>query len=720
MKKTLKRLFYTIIILWIIGGAWFAAYTYIPAVKNIFTPWYSDSYALEEVNQKILTLQKKAVDEIEKEYQKAINASKSQKINGVMWFSLDANSSFWGGGWSMNVDTIDLQYNETWIDLLLEWLTMSWSAQMLGEQITAGMNLDTLHMLANASWSYIQVKNLKTDLSSLWSEILPEEVIMTLNKLWDSWKYINLSENFLYSIIEAQLTSQGAETAELQQEITEFLKNEVVFSAHRQEETKYHLAPSQAICTLMKVDIVAEWEVDISRYPKSNSFSYEKFKSSYQACDRDEYIEFIEKFKQSPVHEISNFYIELNTTKVHYVFDALVNAPESSDIEINFEVGAESTFSLTKSESTKVYMRIINDTVTGSWMLIEQLWDNMSGYVDIDIPSYNFDSNLTLTWTLQDTKIMWDYSFVAPEEFEDKRLDSLAGVKINGSMNASFLPESYDVKITNMFSHDPLSITWEAILQTSWNITQTTHTWSMVLSGELTMWANASPITWDIKANWNMETTPSLVKWDINYTLNIPNIASGKQSINYNFTLSDTPESKFETPANVIPQKNLDTLIKINKKIIEKERAKQAREKFEKLKNWNNTYTQQEATLINISTSSDLRTIASAIEVDVTSSWKSLDNYVSNKEVVKTASGTLYSWTINFNELNLNGSPIISKMWIPYDIRTYSLKTEWKTRAFYQVSWYTIRNDSLERITKWNYIKMDNSMPDSLFDIEIK
>ena len=32
------------------------------------------------------------------------------------------------------------------------------------------------------------------------------------------------------------------------------MKNEAIFVAYKQEETKYHLIPSEAICTLIKND----------------------------------------------------------------------------------------------------------------------------------------------------------------------------------------------------------------------------------------------------------------------------------------------------------------------------------------------------------------------------------------------------------------------------------------------------------------------------------
>jgi hypothetical protein len=57
------------------------------------------------------------------------------------------------------------------------------------------------------------------------------------------------------------------------------------------------------------------------------------------------------------------------------------------------------------TEQSKFYVDITSNTITGSGILLETNGENLSGYIDIDVPEYNFDSNVTFSGTL-DNQIM--------------------------------------------------------------------------------------------------------------------------------------------------------------------------------------------------------------------------------------------------------------------------------------------------------------------------
>ena len=722
----------------LVVGAWFAAYINIDSLSWIVSQWYSSSYTLEELNEKILKAQNKAVAKIEATLNESITSEDSQRINGKISLDLQAQSSFWGGSGSISLDNIDVQYGASNTDILVEWVNFSWNWQVFGEKTQLNLSLTEWHLISNSSGSYIKIAGLEVDMSDFW-EIIPEEVIMTLNKLWEADKYINLTENVFYDIFKKQITSQSDTVSDMQKFMIDFAKNENILVATRQEDTKYFLAPSLWICTLKKneninnqwyaaeeLDIVADWPV-----VKNTLWNYEDFKNNFATCTQEEYEEFVNQFMSSEIHEIANLYIELNTTKMHYVLDTTFKSLESVESPVRIMTWIEGTVSMSESESSKVYMQIQHDSVTGSGLLIEQNGKDIQGYVDIDLPKYNFDSNVTLTGSTDNLEIVGNYSLIAPEEIEERDLQILESVEFSGNIDANIQKEDYSMQITHNFLQKEHAMSWKAVIEIDGKSLWDTDSWEMKISWELKLWENASPISWDITADWNTQTNESLAKWDISYELNIPNIASWKYNINYDFSFSDTLTSNFETPADIIPQKNLDSMIQINKNKIEKQQAEKIKDIIIRLKageqidinkelwigNW--PMAQYRVDAMNSKTLSDIRTIATMIEVDITSTWRAFDSYVNSWEPIQTNDWILYTGSINFDTLWLESKDFVSSYWIPYEIRVFSIKKDEQTYAFYQLNWYTIRNNTLQENYKWSYYQMTDDMPESLFNIEI-
>jgi len=106
---------------------------------------------------------------------------------------------------------------------------------------------------------------------------------------------------------------------------------------------------------------------------------------------------------------------------------------------------------MSESESSKVYMQIQHDSVTGSGLLIEQNGKDIQGYVDIDLPKYNFDSNVTLTGSTDNLEIVGNYSLIAPEEIEERDLQILESVEFSGNIDANIQKEDYSMQITHNF-----------------------------------------------------------------------------------------------------------------------------------------------------------------------------------------------------------------------------------------------------------------------------
>ncbi len=714
MSHRIKKIVLIVLGVSLLGWWSFAAFKYSDDILGIFEKWYSNSYTLEEVNEKILKFQIDSVNEFENAYNQAIVKSQSQRVSWDFGVSIEANSSFgWWNG-SMNLDNIDIQYSQTWLDLLIQWVTIAGEAQIFWELNSWNISLWDGHIIANESGSYIVADKLKINTQQLGTEIIPEEIIITLNKLWESGKYIDLSENFFYDIMQKQIQSQSSEVEEFYKDALDFLKEKPVFVAYKQEDTRYHIMPSRELCNFtLNVYTKAQW-------------------LESGECNEEQYQLLSDYYTSSDYHEIKNFYIQLNTTKLNYVFDSVFMTPETEDTSIVVEVWTSATMSLTQTESSNTYMRIKNDSVTGSWFLLEQTWENINGYMDFNIPDYNFGSNMTLSGTTDNVEIIWNYTFVAPEDISDRDLRVFQWVKLSWDMSASLGLEKYNIEIKNNFSQDDFGVNWEAKIDINGGLVWDTNIWEMLISWELKMWENASPISWDITAKWDTQMNETLAKWDISYELNIPNIASGKYELSYDFTISDIIESSFETPANIIPQKNLNSLIMINKNRIEKEKAEKLKELIEKIQSWIDVNVTKELWLdwwsiarykidaMNSKVMSDLRTLATSIEIDITTTWNTTNTYVDSISAIQTNSGTLHTGEIDFKTIGQNKNDFNSPFWIPYEIRSFSIKIDNETYAFYQIHGYTIKNKKFVDNFMWNYIQINPDMPKSLFDIEIK
>lgn len=718
----------------------FAAYQYQDSIKRIFTAGYSSDYTFEEVNQKILSLQQKSVSQIQEQYEKQLELWKQKNIKGSFGVSGAANSSFWGGKWNFSLWNIQVQYDENNFDLLLEDIIAAWDFKVFWEEQSENISLGSLHLLWNASGSYITSKDIQIESRWVLWEIVPAEILMTLNKLGASDTYVNLSENFVFQIMQAQLNAQKEASMWVQQTFLDFIENEALLEVYKQEETKYTLAPSKAMCKLSKSEKEkSQDETENSAglmfwsmsYEKPEPLTYEVFKNEYIDCTNEEYTEFVEKMFTSDMHTIHQAYIELSPTKLHYVFDADLKSPKT-DLELTVNMWSEAVISLTESvESSKTYFTIDNPNVTGSGFLIEQTDDMVNGYLDIDMPKYNLDTNLSFSGTNENMIIEWDYSYKAPSEIPQREFAMLKDLELSWTLSWN-LWETSKIEFKNSFNQAEFWFSGNFDTIMNMTLKDDTTSWDITYTGTLKMWENASPMSGEINISWDMQHNKNLAKWNIQYNLEIPNIASWNYDIAYDFTLSDTPETDFASPEKVVAQKSLDMMIKINKSNIEKEKAEKMKLLIEKIENgeevdynkefgissW--TLGQYNLDAKNSKITSDLRTLASAIEISLTMWDVGFIDLVDNSAPIETNGWVLYDGGINYNNLKLNQNDFQSPFWIPYQIRVFTVETDKEDYSFYQVSWYKLSNNKLERVTKWNYIQLNPDMPKSLFDIEVK
>jgi len=468
---------------------------------------------------------------------------------------------------------------------------------------------------------------------------------------------------------------------------------------------------------------IPQWGIDLARNTSWVSFSYEAFTSEYEPCNQEDYQKLIDTFLKWSGYQVKNAYIELSKTKLHFVFDASFTERWENTSAPSIAFWVDSTSSLMKSEQLKVYTQIIHPEVTGSWIYLEQRWEDISWYVDIDMPKYNFDTNLTVDWTINELEIFGDYSYQSPssEGSMNPAFGSiLSWLEVSGNLTWSINDSESKFMMDNTLNIASSGISWMLNIESNTQYNNEKQSWYVKYSWQMQMGENASPINWEASMIWDMETNDSLLKGNFDYNLDIPNIASMSYGIWLDFTYSGTPDKTFESPTNIIPQKSLDTLMMINKRKVEKEKEEEILEKLKQLEQWKNEFTATQMQQVNSKISSDLRNLAAAIETNITQTNNPLSSYVDNSKSIETNNWTLLIWDINFKTLGQNWSDFRSFTWEPYEIRVFSLEVEDKTYAFYQISWQRIINNALERSEKWNYFKVNPDMPDSLFDIEVE
>ena len=210
-------------------------------------------------------------------------------------------------------------------------------------------------------------------------------------------------------------------------------------------------------------------------------------------------------------------------------------------------------------------------------------------------------------------------------------------------------------------------------------------------------------------------------KWTMNYKLDVPNIATWVYDVNYDMDISDSIETTFTTLENVISEQEANKVFEKNAKAAEKEKQKILQRKVKDLEKWNNTFSKSEMNMYNMKTISDLRSMASAIEAK-----RARDSKNNMLKVLKDAKRVhykwrqfLYVWKLNYDYLHQDKNDFIS----PYTGEGYEVRvltTIWTRDSQYQVWGREIEDDTFIWSKVWNYVPKDDSMPDSLFDIDLE
>ena len=693
----------------------------LSAIVEKVTPGYTSEYTMEEMSEKIFSHQQKSTKKLRKAYNDWLTVAKDARITWGANMSLDMNSSFWWGNGKMNLSGLDFQYKKDNIDISFDELSFGWKLEAIGMKLESSWLFKNIHLMKNGSGSYLKIENSVVE----W-DMLPWDVLMTLNQLWKQGKYISFSDNPLYEVFEESLKSQTDDS-----QVTlafDFMENEKIFVVNKQEDTKYSLVPSQSFCKLMKNERAkTEGDSDTMFSAVYEQMTYELFKDDYVDCSETEYKEFVENFMKSTNHEVNEFYIEYSKAKTHYVFDMSIVDNTSSSIgekeDTIIKIWSDMIISLGSIEKSTTYLNIESDSVTWSWIILETDKDTFDMLFDIDMPEYELDTNISFSGTTDSYSMVWDYSVTAADSIDDYWLKPYEGVKFSWSMKWTLNEWVSTFTMENNFNEPENGVTGKLSIDSNSKLVDSNNTWDMIFAWEFTLWDGASPVSWKLTAKWDTTTTNERAKWDIIYKLDIPNIASGEYLLDYDLEVSEGVDADFKNPENIISEQDLEKMLKKNKIIADKKKVLQIQKKMEDLKNWKNTFWTYEIDAMNSKVTSDLRNLVSALETKRTRDATWIKDFIKGPKVIKRNSAyTVYSWTMNFAVLGQNGTDFTSPYtWKDYELRVIDFKEEWNY-PMYEIWGDRFEEETFKVYSIWNYYTRETgtSMPKKLFDIEVK
>lgn len=729
MAHKMKRTTIIVSLFVILSAGAFGTYQYkdsitstiSPSLSTIVekvTPWYTSDYTMEEITDKIFSHQKKSSKKLREAYNEQLTVVKDARITGDMNMSLDMNSSFWWGNGKMNLSRLDFQYQEDNIDMSFDELSFAWKLEAIGMKLDASWLFKNIHVMKNGSGSYLKIKN-----SSVEWDMLPWDFLMTLNQLGKQEKYISISDNPLYGVFEEALKSQ---TDDSQVEfIFDFMENEKIFVVNSQEDTKYSLVPSQFVCKLVKNERAkADVDSDTMFSAVYEQMTYESFKKDYVSCSETEYTEFIENFMKSDTHEVNEFYIEYSKTKTHYVFDMsimnsddlYISANEKDNTIIN--IGSDVIISLGSIEQSTTYLNIENDSVTWRGIIVETSADTFDMILDIDIPEYELDTNMSLSGTIGSYNMSWDYAMNFEGPIDNDALKVYEWVKMSWNMKWALSEWATTFTMQNHFNTPESGVTGKLSIDSNSKVVDGTNIWDMIFSWELTLWDWASPISWNLTAKWDTITSEKWTKWDIEYKLDIPNVATAEYLLDYNLEVSEKVEANFKNPKDIISEEDLEKMLKKNKILAEKKKVLEHQKKMEDLKNWKKSFWTYQIEAKNAKVTSDLKTLVSALEATRTMKATPLKDFLKDPKITKRNTAyTIYSWTMDFTTLWQNGTDFISPWTLEnYELRIIEFRENDKV-PMYQI-WGKVFEDDMRVLKEfWNYFQINTDMPESLFNL---
>jgi len=493
----MKKRLLVILLALLIGWAAYWSYTFMP----IFQSGYKDSYSKEDVNNKILSFQKLLIEAMEKEAQN--NVVDFEKGFTRSWgFTVDAavESQVWSGSMEMSIP--DYKIVMKWQDFDISFkdmmMNLDISSMMVSEKST--IDIPDLHTINNEEGMFLKMSaiNIDAEDSNILS-LIPKEYIETLNKVWKTGKYLEMTKDDSVNDFMRQV-SAGNESLDAFSSIMKLAKTEPLFEVYKQEWTKYYIGPSKISCKIAKWNTL-DRDTDNNQYiskdwgftnlPEPQHYLIDNVDfnklEEYENCSQEEYDTFVKTTLWHDLPDNSskakiNIYIEMNKTKTR-----IVSELKNKEILTSMEVMVW----LTEVSSVKFETNFLSKAVTWSGILIESEGSTISGYIDIeDVESWsNIDISMN-PWEEENTFIIWSYTF--REENSPNITGTINWEITSGDMNAKL--------IMNISAWDVEGFSSKNTIDIKTSFSEESYSWNIDINSTVSMPWNPK----DIASTWNL------------------------------------------------------------------------------------------------------------------------------------------------------------------------------------------------------------------------
>jgi len=681
----------------------------------MYTQWqltiqdnYKENLTFEEVEQKIISYQKRWYKALRKSIEE--NIEKVSEVYHLGWstnINGKAESPFLGSmSFDISADEYSLQVIENTFDFQIQKLLMNYILSPLDMtwegSIDMNINSEKIHIALSEEGLFAWAQKLNLDIPFL--ENSYKEAIEYF--IWE-WKYLDFGVD-ISDITEA---NEFSEITDIVSEMDEiflaslwvFLENESLLEVVWQEETKYYLRPSLAACSLAKwifwnigiyqANVFAEmfWS-EKKDYIKVYTENW--FHSDIEECSeqefREEFLEWIEYFFDWE----AKMFVEIANFKTH----------------IWIEVQEENMWNL--QAWTVVWVNGVQESyLKVDFSSEEILWEG------IDL-RYTEAEWLLATVDIRDKEDLMSI-FMKIEQAEQ---ENTRNVKVKISAKEDFTQSYVTVDLSGNIQENRFEMNGEMNGGTMW----------VEVRNTLTMMSQAtdstSELTLDMDTRVKVEPGSPEVEAKTELRLNqrtedgkdytsshikvrAPNIFNFELNMEDDFELTNEIVREITTPEETFTPEELENRVRINKM---RNRARGIDEVEIDLgiiipALW--AYSQD---ALNAKVISDIRTIVSGIEVYFTKWWSFEEVLWNIVHDYSTENAIHKVWYINYNTLWFNKIDFESDKTQAYKLAIYVTEIDWKMYRTYQVMWVTLENwQEIARI-RWNHIPYDG-FPEWLF-----
>ncbi|MCH8518513.1 hypothetical protein LAT59_02015 [Candidatus Gracilibacteria bacterium] len=668
---------------------------------------YKDNLTFEEVEQKIISYQKKGYKALRESIEENIEKiSEVYHLGGSTSINGKAESPFLGSmSFDISADDYSLQVVENTFDFQIQKLLMNYilsPLNMTGEEsISMNINSEKLHIALSEEGLFAGAQKLNLDIP-----FLENSYKEAIEYFIGEGKYLDFGVD-ISDITEA---NEFSEITDIVSEMDEifleslgvFLENESLFEVVGQEETKYYLRPSLAACSLAKgifgnigiyqanmfAEMFGSEKKDYIKVYTENGFH-----SDIEECSSEEYEEIATEIFSQLDSEIRLF-IEIANFKTHLGIE--VQEENMGTMTAGSVIGASGI------QESYLTVNFTGEEILGEGIeLIYTQEQGLLGTVDLrdreDIMSIFMKIEPAEQENTRDIKI----EISAKEDFTQ----SYIKIDFVGNMQKNRLEMNGEINggIMGVEANNILTVMSQATDSAS-EFTFDMDTRVKVEPGSPEVEAKT-----EIRVNQNSEDGKKYTTSHIK--VRAPNMFHFELNMEDHFELTNDIVREITTPEETFTLKELEHRVRINKM---RNRARGIDEVEMDLGIIIPALGAYSQDAINAKVVSDTRTIVSGIEVYFTKGG-SFEEVLGNIGHDYSTENAIHKvGYINYNMLGFNKIDFESDKTQAYKLAVYVTEIDGQMHRTYQVMGVTLENGQEIARIRGNHISYDG-FPEGLF-----